>query len=1201
MQTLVSNPPPGESTAPSRTGVRASWWPVGAAALLATQAVLSLLLPEGPRLTAVNNILYLLAMILAAGVAARNALRSGKAIRLFWSFLAVGVCLRALNPLGWITFVLFMGRDYPDIAAFSFPLFLSVVMLLAAAAARPHLRTAGEKPYRMTFSILLLLFFWVFLYAFLMLPSLRMPMLVLEARFTVFYFAVNLILLTALGFLALRKRPPWNRIYGHLLGASALYAIGSLAVNLVLASRGFSPGWMDIPYTAAGCWLVWVALLGWQLEPELAQTVEFEVGEKDRASIAAGLAVVSIPAIGLVELLRAEEPAQTRVARLIIVFLALVVISAVVSIRNYLVNRHLASDAGLAQYLLRLAMQAGRAVVWDVDLKAGKTNWFGDLPSLFGVSGEVVTGTGEELQRFVHPEDRNRVAAAVEYAREQGKPYATEFRLVRQDGAVHFVSARGKFYFATNGAPFRMVGMAVDITDRVTAEEALKKSEEKFSKAFRESPLALSLTSARDHRYIEVNETFERITGWSREEIIGRTPRDLNIWADIHHREEFIARLLAEGSVRNLELQYRTRSGAIGTALGSAELIELNGEPCALSVIADTTETKRAELARDLSEQRFSQFFATLPEYCYITTPSGVIQDANPAACDALGYSKEEIRGKPLAEIYAPESAARRAELFEQWKKTGTIDNEELVILTKGGQRRTVLLNAGSVKDSQGNLLHSASVQVDITDRKRMQERLYESQRRLEGIVASAMDAIIAVDDSQRIIVFNAAAEKMFGCGSEEAIGTPIDRFIPQRFRGAHEGDIRHFGETGSTNRAMGTLGALWALRATGEEFPIEASISHTEAGGKRLFTVIIRDVTERSLAEAAVRESEARFRLVANSAPVMIWMAGTDKLCNYFNQPWLDFTGRSIQAELGNGWAEGVHPDDFQRCLETYTTAFDRRESFEMQYRLRRHDGGYRWIYDLGVPRFNTDGSFAGYIGSCHDVTERRKAEEALSTVSRRLIEAHEEERTWIARELHDDINQRVAMLAVTLEQLKQELSKAPREMQHRVAQAHGQVSQLGSEIQALSHRLHSSKLEYLGLEAAAAAFCKEFSERQRMEVVFHCQHVPKKLPSEVSLCLFRVLQEALQNAAKHSRSKNCEVSIHGASSDIQLTVSDSGIGFDPRAARIGPGLGLTSMSERLKLVQGEFSIDSKPRRGTVVRARVPMAPVAKSAQAAS
>jgi PAS domain S-box-containing protein len=1198
METSVASSVASESSSTSGLPFPLDRWPAIAVTVLATQAVLSLLFAEGPRLTAYNNILYFLTLLLGTAVAARNAVRGNQSIRLFWSFLAAGMGLWAINPLSWVYSVLVLGQDYPDTAIYSFPLFLHIVLQLAAAAARPHLKTPTERPYRTSLNFLILLFFWVFLYVFLMLPFLRAPLGILEIRFETLYFAENLSLVALLGVLAVRTREPWKTIYRHLLGASTLYALASLAVNIVLARRGYTPGLLDIPYTAAGCWFVWAGLKAWKLAPELAQTVQLEVGDERYASIPASLAVAGIPLIGVLELFRTGEPSGTRTIRLIIVLISVLVLAAAVSIQNHLVNRHLASDAGLAQYLLRLAMQAGKAVVWDVDFKAGRTNWSGDLAAVFGIPGQTISGTAEDLFRYVHPEDRRQVEEAVEDARAHGKPYTAEFRVARRDGVVRYVSASGKFYYAAGGAPLRMVGMAVDITDRKTAEEALRKSEEKFSKAFRESPLAFTLTSLKDQKYIEVNETFERLTGWSRDEVIGRTPFDLGLWPDPRQRHELLDRLVAEGCLRNLELTLRMRNGEVRSGLASAELIEINGEECVLSVVADVTEARRAEEARQVSERRFSEFFATLPEYCYITSPSGEILDANPAACEALGYTRDEMRGKPLSALYAPESQPKRAELFEEWKQMGAIHNEEMIVLTKHGERRTVLLNAGAVKDAQGNLLHSASVQVDITERMQIQERLKESQNRLKGIVDSAMDGIIAVDDQQRIIVFNAAAEKMFGCSAQEAIGTSLDRFLPARFLGEHGQHIRRFGETGTTSRAMGTLGALWALRADGSEFPIEASISQSDAGGKKLFTVIVRDVTERSRAEAAIRESEERFRLVANSAPVMIWMSGPDKLCTYFNQPWLDFTGRAVEAEMGNGWAEGVYLEDLQRCLDTYIGAFDRREPFEMEYRLRRHDGEYRWIHDYGVPRFNADGSFAGYIGSCHDVTLRKKAEEALSSVSRRLIEAHEEERTWIARELHDDINQRVAMLAVTLEQVKQILSSSPVQARRRVEEAHEQVSHLGSEIQALSRRLHSSKLEYLGLAAAAAGFCRELSERQKVKIDFHSGDIPQNLPPEIALCLFRVLQEALQNAAKHSRSSHFQVSLNGAPGEIQMTVRDSGIGFNPAEAMNGGGLGLTSMRERLKLVHGELTIESQSRLGTVVRATVPLLAIAKAAQ---
>jgi PAS domain S-box-containing protein len=353
-------------------------------------------------------------------------------------------------------------------------------------------------------------------------------------------------------------------------------------------------------------------------------------------------------------------------------------------------------------------------------------------------------------------------------------------------------------------------------------------------------------------------------------------------------------------------------------------------------------------------------------------------------------------------------------------------------------------------------------------------------------------------------------------------------------------------------------------------------------------FMVLAALAEEHEHAAHRVRESEERFRLVANTAPVMIWMAGIDRLCTYVNQPWLEFTGRPLDAQLGNGWTEGIHNEDLKRCLETYSVAFDQRQSFAMEYRIRRHDGEDRWILDTGVPRFNANGSFAGYIGSCLDITDRKLAEDTLASVGRRLIEAHEEERTWIARELHDDIVQRVALVAVELERYCKH-TQAKTGSQDHIREAHRRLSELGKDIQALSHRLHSSKLEYLGLVGAAKSFCRELSEQRNVRIEFKHSDLPAAVPKEVSLCLFRILQEALQNAVRHSGAQHFAVEIHGSQDDICLSVSDSGIGFDWQQEINRRGLGLISMRERLRLVSGELSIQSEPGRGTTVLARVP------------
>jgi len=364
--------------------------------------------------------------------------------------------------------------------------------------------------------------------------------------------------------------------------------------------------------------------------------------------------------------------------------------------------------------------------------------------------------------------------------------------------------------------------------------------------------------------------------------------------------------------------------------------------------------------------------------------------------------------------------------------------------------------------------------------------------------------------------------------------------------------------------------------------------------GDFRSFDVLARqaaDLIERTRAETVVRESEEWFRLMANSAPVTIWLTGVDKRCTYVNQAWLDFTGRPLDAALGDGWTEGIHPEDVERSWDTYEKAFERREPFQMEYRVRRHDGEFRWVIDTGVPRSRADGSFAGYIGSAVDITERRLAQEALSTVSQRLIDAQEEERSRLARELHDDISQRLGLLSLRLSELAHAAVQSNGNLEPLMSMTREEVTTLVKDVHHLSHRLHPPRLELLGLAAAADALCEEFSSPRTMEVRFQTAGIPRRLPQRISLCLYRVLQEALQNSAKHSGASEVDVSLTAAADTIELVVRDSGRGFNPDHAVGTSGLGLSSMKERIKSVRGQLVVDSAPQRGTLIRARVPFA----------
>jgi PAS domain S-box-containing protein len=472
----------------------------------------------------------------------------------------------------------------------------------------------------------------------------------------------------------------------------------------------------------------------------------------------------------------------------------------------------------------------------------------------------------------------------------------------------------------------------------------------------------------------------------------------------------------------------------------------------------------------------------------------------------------------------------------------------------------------------------------------------------------------------------------------------------------------------------------------------------------------------KRAASEEAARQIEQRFHQMADNAPVMIWVSGPDKLCTWFNKPWLDFTGRTQQQEQGEGWAEGVFSDDLHACLQTYVTAFDARQPFTMDYRLRRHDGEYRWVLDNGIPLYGPGGIFEGYIGSCIDITERKQTakrfeaviqatpvamilldgqgriglvnmqveelfgyrrdellgqkieqlvperfrtrhpahresffadprarvvglgrdltglrkdgtevpvEISLSVVpsddgmlvlasiidiserkqaeaklrasheqqrdlSSRLLRAQELERQRLAREMHDDLTQRLAVVAIQVGKLEQQ-SGVNGPVAESLRRARDELIKLSQDVHALSRQLHPSILDDLGLVDALRSECAAFQQREGIAAVLSVKNVPRDLSKDTAICLYRIAQEALRNVARHSGASRVEVTLTGGKEEVLLRVHDEGKGFDAERTRTHWGIGLASMEERARLVDGDLRIESQPGNGTTVIVAVP------------
>jgi PAS domain S-box-containing protein len=556
---------------------------------------------------------------------------------------------------------------------------------------------------------------------------------------------------------------------------------------------------------------------------------------------------------------------------------------------------------------------------------------------------------------------------------------------------------------------------------------------------------------------------------------------------------------------------------------------------------------------------------------------------ANPAFCSFLGFSEDEVRSKHCVDFSPREDAEKDWALFQKLR-AGSIQQYQLEkrYFRRDGSLVWANLSISLLKSRPSPLV--IAMVEDITEKKAAEEARF----RHVAVVESSEDAIISKNLDAVVTSWNAGAERIFGYTEAEAIGRPITILIPAEL-------VDEERQILESVKAGGRIEHHETKRLTKAGNTVDVSVNvgpiRDSTGNIVGFSKIAHDITQRKRAEQALAESEERLRLAAQAARIFAysWDATTDVIER--SGPSAEILGvKKNDAATGAALSAMVHPDDRDRLEAALAKLTVENSNLQITYRIIRPDGAVIWLERNSRAYFDGAGKLTRVIGMIGDVTERKLAEEAVLRVGQKLIAAHEEERVRIARELHDDINQRIALLAVLLDELNPMLSGSSLEAKQRVREALQQVSELGTEVQSLSHRLHSSKLEYLGLVKAVTSFCRELSERQALKIEVHVENVPEELPKEISVTLFRILQEALQNAIKHSGGRHFRVSLRAQSNEIELKVHDGGVGFDPEEAMKGRGLGLISMKERLKLIGGRLLIDSNPTRGTTIYAQAPL-----------
>jgi PAS domain S-box-containing protein len=278
------------------------------------------------------------------------------------------------------------------------------------------------------------------------------------------------------------------------------------------------------------------------------------------------------------------------------------------------------------------------------------------------------------------------------------------------------------------------------------------------------------------------------------------------------------------------------------------------------------------------------------------------------------------------------------------------------------------------LRDAAGNITGLVGISRDITERKWMEEALAEQAETYRALLSTALDGVIEVDEQLHIVDANQVYCRLLGYTKTELLGRRLHEVEGNE---THEHVKRH------AQRLQREGGGRFETRHRAKDGRlVDLELNVTYIPNRNRFIAFCHDITRRKRTAAVLQDSEARFRTLANSGQTLIWTSGPDKRCDYFNQPWLDFTGRTLDQELGDGWADGVHPDDRAGCLKISADAFDRRERFSREYRLRRKDGVYRWVHDDVCPYHDSQEVFLGFIGHALDITETRQAQEALRQV---------------------------------------------------------------------------------------------------------------------------------------------------------------------------------------------------------------------------
>ena len=660
------------------------------------------------------------------------------------------------------------------------------------------------------------------------------------------------------------------------------------------------------------------------------------------------------------------------------------------------------------------------------------------------------------------------------------------------------------------------------------------------------------------------------------------------------------------------ELIYKRKDGS--TFIGEASSAIFDHGQRAVVIIRDITAQKRADAVLRESEDHARRIIDNIVAFVGILIPDGTLVEVNANALRGGGLRREEVIGKKFWDCYWWNHDVQvQEQLREAVAKAagGAVVRYDVVTRMAGGGRMPIDFMLAPARNSAGRITHLIPSGVDISERKRAEEEVIRSKNRLENMIENAPIGLAMFDRHMRYVRVSDRWFKDVGLPKEDVVGrSHYDIFpnLPEHWKEVHRRCME--GETidGVEDwiAADGSARTIrWRVHPWGD--------SGTETGGIIIFH---EDITDRRLAEKQLRESEERFRNMADNCPVIIWVTDPECRCTSLNKVWYDFTGQPLESALGDGWLDIIHPDDARTVGEIFFAANAKREPFRLEYRLRRHDGQYRWCIDSGAPRIGPNGEFFGYVGSVLDITERKRGEEVLEEAKAAAEEASRAKSEFLANMSHE-LRTPMTVIMGSLEVLKTSRESGERDQLLELADTSadrllGVIDDL-LDIAKIEARQLKIEQQPFPLRSCLRQAVEMFAKQAREKGLRLHWRVDPGLPELVHGDpgrLGQVLINLVGNAVKFTSEGEVAVRVAEDAGELVFSVRDTGIGIP--AAKIGllfqpftqvdssltrpyggSGLGLAISKELAELMGGRIEVKSAVGKGSTFTFRLPLHPV--------